>query len=217
MVHYPINNYDVSLNIGNYVHFCDKLGDLPLDFYALPEDQEKAKSQFTQAKEMLEAYGHYFGAVSLSRGRIQVDRGAVFGHGAPERGDLRQPLHQWLPGTRLGRRWHQPHASTSSSSTRARMSGSATASRRPTASDMWIHEGWATYMEGLYVEYRWGTTTRIKYLNGLKPKIKNQRPIVTERGVNGDPPEDQYFKGALMLNTLRCVINDDNRVVAAAL
>ena len=24
LVHYPINNYDVSLNIGNYVHFADQ-------------------------------------------------------------------------------------------------------------------------------------------------------------------------------------------------
>ena len=57
----PINNYCVSLNIGNYEHFSDKLGDLPLDFYALPEDLEKAKKQFAQAKGMLEAYQHYFG------------------------------------------------------------------------------------------------------------------------------------------------------------
>ena len=49
-MHYPINNYDVSLNIGNYVHFSDQLGDLPLDFYALPEDKPKAEKQFTQAK-----------------------------------------------------------------------------------------------------------------------------------------------------------------------
>ena len=61
LVHYPINNYDVSLNIGNYEHFADRLGDLPLDFYALPEDLEKAKKQFAQAKGMLEAYQHYFG------------------------------------------------------------------------------------------------------------------------------------------------------------
>ncbi len=30
LVQYPINNYDVSLNIGNYVHFDDRLGDLSL-------------------------------------------------------------------------------------------------------------------------------------------------------------------------------------------
>ena len=77
------------------------------------------------------------------------------------------------------------------------------------SSDMWIHEGWATYMESLYVEYCWGKADAIKYLNGLKPKIYNLRPIVAERGVNADPTEDQYFKGALMLNTLRSVVNDD--------
>jgi aminopeptidase N len=60
-VHYPINNYNVSLNIGAYEHFSDKLNDLDLDFYALPEDLERAKRQFAQAKGMLEAYQHYFG------------------------------------------------------------------------------------------------------------------------------------------------------------
>jgi aminopeptidase N len=49
-VHYPINNYDVSLNIGNYQHFSS-YKNLPLDFYALPEDLGKAKKQFAQAKE----------------------------------------------------------------------------------------------------------------------------------------------------------------------
>ena len=53
LVQYPINNYDVSLNIGNYVHFGDRLGDLPLDFYVLPQDKPKAEKQFVQAKEML--------------------------------------------------------------------------------------------------------------------------------------------------------------------
>ena len=61
LVQYPINNYDVSLNIGNYQHFADRLGDLPLDFYALPEDLDKAKKQFAQAKGMLQAFQHYFG------------------------------------------------------------------------------------------------------------------------------------------------------------
>ena len=32
-------------------HFHDRFGDLPLDFYALPENLEKAKKQFAQARE----------------------------------------------------------------------------------------------------------------------------------------------------------------------
>ncbi len=44
LVQYPINNYNVSLNIGNYVHFADQLGDLPLDFYVLPADLRRPRS-----------------------------------------------------------------------------------------------------------------------------------------------------------------------------
>jgi aminopeptidase N len=29
--------------------------------------------------------------------------------------------------------------------------------------------------------------------------------------VNGEPPQDQYFKGALFINTLRSIVNDDKR------
>ena len=35
-VHYPINSYNVSLNIANYVHFGETMGDLTLDYYVLP-------------------------------------------------------------------------------------------------------------------------------------------------------------------------------------
>ncbi len=78
-------------------------------------------------------------------------------------------------------------------------------------SDMWIHEGWTTYLEELYVEYRWGKADAIKYLNGLQPKIRNRQPIIPARETNAEPTEDQYFKGALMLNTLRSVIDDDTK------
>jgi aminopeptidase N len=78
-------------------------------------------------------------------------------------------------------------------------------------SDMWIHEGWATYLEALYVEHMWGKDDAIKYLNGYKPKIRNRQPILTPRGINRTPPQDQYFKGALFLNTLRSVVDDDRK------
>jgi aminopeptidase N len=78
-------------------------------------------------------------------------------------------------------------------------------------SDMWIHEGWATYLECLYVEYMWGKNDGLKYTNAYKTKVRNRQPIITQRGVNREPPEDQYFKGALFLNTLRSVVNDDKR------
>jgi aminopeptidase N len=85
---------------------------------------------------------------------------------------------------------------------------SVTASDR---SDMWIHEGWTTYLEGLYVEYIFGREDAIKYLNGYKSKVQNRQPIIAERDMNRTPPQDQYFKGALFLNTLRSVLNNDKQ------
>jgi aminopeptidase N len=76
-------------------------------------------------------------------------------------------------------------------------------------SDMWIHEGWTTYLECLYVEQVFGYDDALKYTNGYKKKIQNKEPIVQQRGIHRSPPQDMYFKGALFLNTLRSVVNDD--------
>jgi len=78
-------------------------------------------------------------------------------------------------------------------------------------SDMWIHEGWTTYLECLYVERLFGADAALKYTNGYKSKVRNRETIITQRGIHRTPPQDMYFKGALFLNTLRNVVNDDAR------
>ena len=57
----------------------------------------------------------------------------------------------------------------------------------------------------------YGKADGLKYTNGYKSKVRNQRPIIPPRGVNATPPQDMYFKGALFLNTLRSVVDDDKR------
>jgi aminopeptidase N len=57
----------------------------------------------------------------------------------------------------------------------------------------------------------WGHDDALKYVNAYKSKVKNAKPIIAERGINAEPPQDMYFKGALFLNTLRSVVNDDAR------
>jgi len=211
-VHYPINNYDVSLNIGNYVHFSDEVkekeGVLPLDFYVLPEDLEKAKVQFAQAKGMIEAYQHYFGEYPFIKDGYKLVQAPYSGmehQSAVTYGNL-------FKNGYLGRDWTGVGINTRFDFIIIHESGHEWFGNSITAqdpSDMWIHEGWTTYLETLYVEYRWGHDDALKYMGGLKPKVINMRPIVAERGVNAEPTEDQYFKGALMINTLRSVVNDD--------
>jgi len=209
-VSYPINNYDISLNIGNYVHYADKLGDLPLDFYVLPEDLERSKPQFAQAKGMLEAYQHYFGAYPFIKDGYKLIEAPYSGmehQSAVTYGNLFENGY-------LGRDWTGVGISPRfdfiiiHESAHEWFGNSITAAD---SSDMWIHEAWATYLESLYVEYRWGKADALKYLGGYKPKVHNLRAIVAERGVNAEPTEDQYFKGALLLNTLRSVIDDDKK------
>jgi len=213
-VHYPINNYDVALNIGEYQHWSgvhankDTGEQTTLDYYALPEDLEKAKVQFAQVPGMLDAYEHYLGEypfdkdgyklIEVPYAGMEHQTAVAYGnkfengyYGHDWTGVGISPKFDFIIIHESGHEW---------------FGNSITAADR---SDMWIHEGWTTYLEELYVEYRWGKADAIKYLNGLQPKIRNRQPILPERGTNAEPTEDQYFKGALMLNTLRSVIDDD--------
>ena len=241
-VHYPINNYDVALNIGNYQHWSDVhvnketvagsqmqiplrkdkqesknegapgagKGVTTLDYYALPQDLEKAKVQFAQVPEMLDAYEHYFGEYPFDKDGYKLIQ-------VPYTGMEHQTAVSY--GNRFengyyGRDWTGVGISMKFDFIIIHESGHEWFGNAVTAadkSDMWIHEGWTTYLEVLYVEYRWGKADAIRYVNGLKPKVQNERPIVTPRDTNAEPPQDQYFKGALMLNTLRSVIGDDKK------
>jgi aminopeptidase N len=209
-VHYPINNYDVALNIGNYKHFSDRYGRVPLDFYALPEDLDKAKKQFAQAKGMLEAFQHYFGEYPFRKDGyklIEVPYSGMEHQSAVAYGNLFENGY-------LGRDWTGVGISPRFDFIIIHESGHEWFGNSITAadkSDMWIHEGWTTYLESLYVEYRWGHEDALKYLNGYKLKVKNLKPIIPQRGVDAEPPPDQYFKGTLFLNTLRSVVDDDTR------
>src|SRR5215813_8946698 len=164
-VQYPINNYDVSVNIGKYEHWSDRLGDLALDFYALPEDLERAKRQFAQARGMLEAFQHYFGEYPFKKDGYKliqapysgmehqsaVTYGNHFANGYLERdwtGVGISPKFDFIIIHESGHEWF----------------GNAITAQD--VSDMWIHEGWTTYLEGIYVEYRWGKDDAIKYVNG---------------------------------------------------
>ncbi|MGI4755611.1 MAG: M1 family metallopeptidase [Janthinobacterium lividum] len=214
-VTYPINNYDVALNIGAYQHFSDRLGKLSLDFYALPESLQKAEEQFAQAKPMLAIFNKYFGEYPFLRDGyklIEVPYTGMEHQSAVAYGNHFHNSYgprDWT-GVGISPRFdfiiihesaHEWFGNSVSAADRA---------------DMWIQEGFTTYAEDVYVEARWGHDDAIRYINGLKPKVKNRYPIVGERGVNATPhDEDQYFKGALLLNTLRSVVADDTRWYAA--
>lgn len=209
-VSYPINNYDVSLNVGKYVHFSDvysdQYGALTLDYYVFPEDLDKAKHQFIQVKNMLKAFEHTFGEYPFYRDGyklVEAMYSGVENQTAITYGNHFENGYLGRPKTGIGT-WFDfiiVHESA-----HEWFGNSITARDR---SDMWIHEGWANYLEGVFVEYMWGKGDAILYVNTGKENVKNAEPVICREGTVCTPPVDQYKKGGLFLNTVRSVIDDD--------
>jgi aminopeptidase N len=209
-VQYPINSYGVALNIGAYTHFAERHGTLPLDYYVLPENLERARAQFTQAKPMLEIFERYFGEYPFAKDGYKLVEVPYLGM---EHQSAVAYGNNFANGY-LGRDFTGVGISTQfdfiiiHESAHEWFGNSVSAAD---VADMWIHEGFTTYLEALYVEQRWGKEAALKYVNGEKSKVKNQEPVITQRGIHRPPTQDMYFKGALFLNTLRSVVDDDAR------
>ncbi len=208
-VSYPINGYGVALNIGHYVREDGVYNGMPLTYYTLPEDQARSAAQFAQVPGMLEAFERVFGPYPFRRDGyklIQVPYAGMEHQSAVAYGNgfANGYLGRDFTGVGISPRFdfiivHE--------SAHEYFGNAVTAAD---VADMWIHEAWATYLESLYVEARWGHADMLAYTNGYRAKVRNRVPILQARGRHQPPPDqDQYFKGTLFLNTLRSVVDDD--------
>jgi aminopeptidase N len=84
--------------------------------------------------------------------------------------------------------------------------------------DMWLHEGLGSYMQPLYLQYLRGDQEYFASLMDQRSKIINKAPIVsgkqrTEEDVyddkRGGPGLDIYYKGSLVMHTLRNLVGDE--------
>lgn len=210
----PINNYGVNVNIADYVHFSDTLngekGLLTLDFYVLPYNLEKAKQQFSQAKQMLRAFEHWFGPypfyedgyklVEVPYLGMEHQSSVTYGNGYQNgyRG-------KDLSGSGWGLKWdfiiiHESgHEWFANNITYKDMA------------DMWVHESFTNYSESLYTEYYFGKQAGAEYVIGTRRSIRNERPIVGVYNVNQSGSGDMYPKGGNMLHTIRQIIDHDEK------
>ena len=75
---------------------------------------------------------------------------------------------------------------------------------------MWVHEGFCTYSEVLYVECIYGYQKMLEYIENQKRFVRNDKPIVGPYNVNKKGSNDMYQKGSLMLHTLRSLVDNDS-------
>ncbi|MEY3678453.1 MAG: hypothetical protein RI924_594 [Bacteroidota bacterium] len=211
----PINNYDVTFNIGKYAHFSDTFdgenGKLTLDFYVLPENLDKAKTHFeADVKPMLTCFEHWFGPYPfyndgfklVESGYLGMEHQSAVAYGNKYRKGY---LGRDLSGTGLGLKWDYIIIHESGHE----WFGNNVTSKD--IADMWIQEGFTSYSEGLFVECQEGKAAGARYLQGLRRNIKNDRPIIGPYDVNQEGSGDMYPKGANLLHTLRSIIQDDKK------
>ncbi len=210
----PINNYGVNINVGDYVHFGEtykgELGKLDVDYYVLSYNLKKAKEHFKQVPKMLEAFEFWFGpypfyedgyklveapylgmehqsSVTYGNGYMNGYRGRdISGTGWGEKFDfiiIHESGHEWFANNITYK----------------------------DIADMWIHESFIAYSEGLYVEYWFGKDAGDEYLRGIRSNIGNATNIIGTYDVNRSGSGDMYQKGATMLHMIRQVVNDDEK------
>jgi aminopeptidase N len=211
----PINNYDVAANIGDYTHFSDtydsEKGKLTMDYWVLPTSLAKAKKQFGEnVRPMLKAFEHWFGAYPFYEDGYKLVETPHLGmehQSATAYGNhfLNGYLGYDMSGTGWGLKWDYIIVHESGHEWFGNnITGKDLA-------DMWIHESFTCYSESLFIEDNWGKKAGQEYNKGLRSGISNDSPIVGPYNVNKEGSGDMYPKGAVLLNMVRTIINDDEK------
>ena len=206
----PINNYNITVNIGDYVHFGENYKGLDLDYYVLRTNEAKAKKQFEQVKPMMDCYQSKFGKYPFAEDGYKLVETPYLGmehQSAVAYGNkyMQGYLGGDMTGTGIGLLFDYIIIHESGHE----WFGNSITSKD--TADMWIHEGFTNYIECVYVECLYGYDKAMQYTNGLKRSVQNEEPIIGAFGVNKEGSSDMYPKGALFLNTLRHIINDDEK------
>ncbi len=204
----PINTYDITVNIADFAHIHDALGDLDLDYYVLKENEAKAKTHFEEAKLMLTCFQSKFGTYPFKEDGYKLVETPYLGmehQSAVAYGNKYKNgyLGGDLSGTGIGLLFDYITIHESGHE----WFGNSITSRD--IADMWIHEGFTMYSEVVYVECQFGSEKAQKYMNGMKQNVSNDEPIIGPFGVNKEGSGDMYYKGALLLNTIRSVLNNE--------
>jgi aminopeptidase N len=209
----PINNYCITFAIAPYKLIEDKVQStsgmmIPIQFYVLPEHFDKGQSLVDLTKKYVAFFEEYLGPYPFRADRIGIVE-------TPHLGMEHQTLiaygnsfkynkagHDWLMFHEFGHEWWGNLVTAGD------------------WKDIWIHEGFQSFMDTLYTEK---TVDKDAYFKAMKNRYKN---LVNARAVAPREPqtsfemsylppdykkgnEDDYNKGALFLSTLRYLIGDD--------
>ncbi len=207
----PIANYAVALNIAPYEvlerQFTSVAGDtFGVSFWHLPENAEQAAAHFDEFLDHLRHLesvcgpypfrGQKYGIVETPH--LGMEHQTIIAYGNRYRGG--PDGFDWLHHHELSHEWWANLVTCSD------------------WKDMWIHEGFGTYMQALYAEERKGPAGLQKFMRRIRAQLGNRKAVAPRESkdsqeiyfdTRGRSDSDIYYKGAWVLHTLRWHMGDE--------
>lgn len=204
------NTYAIALDVGPYEEltatYKSRYGDtIPMAFWYLKGRAEKAKALFAEFTPMLDFYEQMIGPYPFRDEKMGVvetphlgmEHQTINAYG----NDYRKDVYgfDWLLQHEFAHEWFGNQLTNADND------------------DMWLHEGYGSYMQPLFSQWLHGDMEYMARLNQMRVDTKNRFPIVSGRQLkeddvyNGDrgPGNDIYYKAANVLHTLRALVGDE--------
>ncbi|MCA8974541.1 MAG: M1 family metallopeptidase [Planctomycetes bacterium] len=201
----PISNYCIALNIAPYVELKDTFTcidgtKMPIRFFVLPESETRAKRCMAQFLDHIHVFEEILGPYPFRHEKygiaetphLGMEHQTIIAYG----NGFRDPQYDWLHNHELAHEWW----------------GNLVTCRD--WKDMWIHEGFGTYMQPLYRERRFGREAYDEEMR--KHRTMNRAPVAPrdskstfEIYFGNGGSNDIYYKGSWVLHTLRWQLGDE--------
>ncbi|MFZ6799554.1 M1 family metallopeptidase [Undibacterium sp. Di24W] len=201
------STYGIAINVGPYEslesEYQSRFGNrIPLRMWYLPANKEKAQGLMAEFAPMLDFFESKFGPYPFGDEKMGVvetphlgmEHQTINAYG----NDYIKSAHgyDWLLQHEFAHEWFGNQLTNEN------------------WDDFWLHEGFGSYMQPLYLQYLRGERDYQVALHEQRIRIVNKFPMVTghsmsEHDVSNGPGNDVYFKGSNLLHTLRGLIGDE--------
>lgn len=203
------DTYAIAINVGPYellsADYRSRYGNtIPMRFWYLKGNEAKARKLFTEFPKLLDFFEGTIGPYPFADEKMGVVE-------TPHLGMEHQTVNAYGNGykpTEFGYDWLLQHEFAHE-----------WFGNQLTNSDwdhMWLHEGFGSYMQPLYLQWLHGDREYDAWLLDQRRTLQNDEPLVSNRSMTSEavysdetgPGHDLYYKGSLLLHSLRYLIGD---------
>ncbi len=211
----PINIYNISFNIGDFVKIQKEYEDINgqdqvIDIYGLRQDKDTITAFYEQTMLHMEKLEELYGVFPWWSDGCKIIQSTLGGSAMEHQSAISMGSILWN-NIQLNDTIHIN--STLTHELAHEWWGNLVTGND--YCDMWIHEGFATYSEALVIEKIYGNEKSYgRYIDWMAKRVDNERAIIKPCGVRYNSwvsPKDGdiYNKGAMTLHTVRKQLDND--------